>query len=72
VDGAGRVGGSDWLRYLAAFGASAGSPHYDPQLDQGGDGLIGVPDLLFAARSLGRRAGPSGVACGGWLGCYAR
>jgi hypothetical protein len=68
-NGDGSVGGSDWLALGAAFGASVGSPDYDPAIDMNGDGTIGGPELLLVGGSFGGPPGPSGLACAGSPPC---
>jgi len=70
-DGDGLVGMTDWLRFAAAHGSSAGEPAYDPVVDVDADGSIGTPELLRVLEGFGARPGPSGVACDGTLLCYA-
>jgi hypothetical protein len=67
----GRVGLGDFLTLWSRFGASLGSPSYDPHLDTDGDGAIGLFDFLGLAPSFGGPPGPSGLACAGSVPCAA-
>ena len=65
----GAVGASDWARLARAFGATTGSPDYDPKLDANGDGAIGTPELVLIGTSFGGPPGPSGLGCAGTAPC---
>jgi hypothetical protein len=65
----GTVGGSDWLALAQAFGSTAGSPGWDPDLDANGDGTVGGAELLLLGASFAGPPGPSGLACAGSPPC---
>jgi hypothetical protein len=65
----GMVGTPDWAAFARAFGATEGSPDYDPKLDANGDGVIGTAELALLGSSFGQPLGPSGLACAGIAPC---
>lgn len=65
----GIVGGPDYVRLLAAFGAREGDPNFDYALDLGGDGAIGSLEYLRVGQGFARPPGPSGQGCGGLVPC---
>jgi hypothetical protein len=65
----GMVGAPDWAMLGGAFGATSGSPDYDPRLDANGDGVIGTAELVLLGSSFGDPPGPSGLACAGSPPC---
>jgi hypothetical protein len=68
-DDNGVCGSSDFGAFSAAFGSSAASPAYDPDVDADGNGGIGTSDFGVFASHFGKALGPSGLACAGALAC---
>lgn len=54
----------DMLMIRTAFGATAGQPAFDADMDHDGDGEIGLPDLLFLGARVGDAPGPGQCAAG--------
>jgi hypothetical protein len=65
----GLVGTSDYVKLLGAYGSTTGQPHYDPEIESGGDGSIGFSELLLLLGSYGGSPGPSGLGCAGSVPC---
>lgn len=58
LDGDGQVGLPDMVLLYPLFGASSGSPTYDPAADLSGDGMIGLPDLAALYAPFGSSGDP--------------
>lgn len=54
VNGDDSIGIADFLQLRAAFGASSGSPNWNPNADLNGDGAVGIADFLVLRRNFGR------------------
>ncbi len=65
----GGVGSLDFMRIRQAYGTTAGSPGWDPQLDADGNGSIGSVEFSLVRGSFGYPPGPSGLACAGIAPC---
>jgi len=65
----GLVGVLDFSAFRKAYGSTAGSPGWDPELDANGDGAIGISDFALVRASFGSSPGPSGLACAGSVPC---
>lgn len=65
----GVVGTVDFMRFRLAFGATEGSPGWDPELDANGDGAIGTVEFTLVRGNFGAPPGPSGLACAGSAPC---
>jgi len=68
-DGDGIVGTLDFTKFRRAFGSTAGSRDWDPQLDANGDGAIGTFEFALFRRAFGTPPGPSGLVCAGSMPC---
>ena len=55
-DGDGTVGISNFLLFVAQFGASQGDAGYGARFDLDGDGAVGFSDFLIFAGSFGQSA----------------
>ena len=65
----GIVGILDFSTFRKAYGSTAGSPGWDPQLDANDDGAIGISDFVLVRATFGTPPGPSGLACAGSAPC---
>ena len=68
-DGDGIVGAQDVSLLRRALERSKGDPDYQALADHDSNDRVDWADALFCARELGRRPGPSGLACAGRSPC---
>ncbi len=68
-DDDGVVAAADYAMLLGAYGATVGSPGYDPALDREGDGAIGASEYALFFQAYGAPPGPSGLGCAGSPPC---
>lgn len=57
------IGGTDFLAFSAAFGATPVDVNWDQKIDSDCDGNIGGTDFLLFSAQFGGAVGPSGLAC---------
>jgi len=67
----GIVNGSDFWILRKAFGTKVGDPNYNPDVDNTGDNIIGMPDFQVFRSQLRSSPGPSGLDCAGSTSCTA-
>jgi hypothetical protein len=58
----GVAGGTDFITFKGAFGATTGQPAYNPAVDMDCDGVIGGTDFISFKAEFGGAPGPSGIS----------
>ncbi len=68
-DDNGVSGTTDYGIFKNAYGSTAGTPAYNPNVDSDGNGAIGTSDYGIFRANYGRAPGPSGLVCAGAIPC---
>jgi hypothetical protein len=70
-DNDGNIGGTDFLAFSGAFGATTVDVNWNPVVDSDCDGTIGGTDFLLFSGQFSGSVGPSGLACADPTGATA-